>query len=100
MTTLVPRAWTWSSADGTNIHVDVVPETARSTRPGWATPSGRLPDRAQRGLGLERAAQLGSLVAVLVLETTGTPELDVEPRTSPRPGWRAPTATHGRREIA
>lgn len=60
-------------ADGTNIHVGVVPETARldPTGVGDAFRAGFLTGRGA-GLDLERSAQLGSLVAVLVLETTGT----------------------------
>jgi adenosine kinase len=62
-------------ADGTAIHVGVVPETARvdPTGVGDAFRAGFLTGRGV-GLGLERSAQLGSLVAVLVLETTGTQE--------------------------
>ncbi len=61
------------SADGTKIHVGVVPETAQvdPTGVGDAFRAGFLTGRAA-GLDLERSAQLGSLVAVLVLETTGT----------------------------
>ncbi len=60
-------------ADGTNIHVGVVPETAKvdPTGVGDAFRAGFLTGRGA-GLDLERAAQLGSMVAVLVLETTGT----------------------------
>ena len=61
------------SADGTTIHVGVVPETAQvdPTGVGDAFRAGFLTGRGA-GLDLERSAQLGSLVAVLVLETTGT----------------------------
>lgn len=61
------------SADGTNIHVGVVPEKAQvdPTGVGDAFRAGFLTGRGA-GLSLERSAQLGSLVAVLVLETTGT----------------------------
>jgi adenosine kinase len=60
-------------ADGTRIHVGVVPETAKvdPTGVGDAFRAGFLTGRGV-GLDLERSAQLGSLVAVLVLETTGT----------------------------
>lgn len=63
------------SADGTRIHVGVVPETDRvdPTGVGDAFRAGFLTGRGA-GLDLERSAQLGSLVAVLVLETTGTQE--------------------------
>jgi adenosine kinase len=51
----------------------VVPETAQvdPTGVGDAFRAGFLTGRGA-GLDLERSAQLGSLVAVLVLETTGT----------------------------
>lgn len=59
--------------DGSRIHVPVVPETAKvdptgvgdGFRAGFLTGLGK-------GLGFERAAQLGSMVAVLVLETVST----------------------------
>ena len=58
---------------GETIHVGVVPETAQvdPTGVGDAFRAGFLTGRSA-GLGLERSAQLGSLVAVLVLESTGT----------------------------
>ncbi len=61
------------TADGIRIHVGVVPETAQvdPTGVGDAFRAGFLTGRGA-GLDLERSAQLGSLVAVLVLETTGT----------------------------
>jgi len=61
------------SPDGTKVHVGVVPETAQvdPTGVGDAFRAGFLTGRSA-GLNLERSAQLGSLVAVLVLETTGT----------------------------
>lgn len=61
------------SSDGTKLHVGVVPETAQvdPTGVGDAFRAGFLTGRSA-GLDLERSAQLGSLVAVLVLETTGT----------------------------
>ena len=73
VTTLGAKGVDLVGADGTNIHVDVVPETAQidPTGVGDAFRAGFLTARSA-GLGLERAAQLGSLVAVLVLETTGT----------------------------
>lgn len=60
-------------SDGTRIHVGVVPETEKvdptgvgdGFRAGFLTALGK-------GLGYERAAQLGSMVAVLVLETVST----------------------------
>ncbi|WP_167102100.1 carbohydrate kinase family protein [Mycobacterium sp. DL592] len=73
VTTLGAKGVDLVSPDGTSIHVDVVPEIAQvdPTGVGDAFRAGFLTARSA-GLGLERAAQLGSLVAVLVLETTGT----------------------------
>ncbi|HTY26971.1 MAG TPA: carbohydrate kinase family protein [Mycobacterium sp.] len=73
VTTLGAKGVDLVSADGTNFHVDVVPETAQvdPTGVGDAFRAGFLTARSA-GLSLERSAQLGSLVAVLVLETTGT----------------------------
>ncbi|NBQ43211.1 MAG: carbohydrate kinase family protein [Mycobacteriaceae bacterium] len=61
------------TADGTTLRVGVVPEIERvdPTGVGDAFRAGFLTGRGA-GLDLERAAQLGSMVAVLVLETTGT----------------------------
>ncbi|MGB5796566.1 MAG: carbohydrate kinase family protein [Mycolicibacter algericus] len=61
--------------DGSRIHVGVVPEKAQTdpTGVGDAFRAGFLTGRSA-GLSLERSAQLGSLVAVLVLESTGTQE--------------------------
>jgi adenosine kinase len=61
--------------DGSAVHVDVVPETSQvdPTGVGDAFRAGFLTARSA-GLSLERAAQLGSLVAVLVLESEGTQE--------------------------
>lgn len=61
--------------DGSTIHVGVVPETSKvdPTGVGDAFRAGFLTGRSS-GLTLERSAQLGSLVAVLVLESTGTQE--------------------------
>ncbi len=73
VTTLGAKGVDIVGADGTNIHVGVVPETAQvdPTGVGDAFRAGFLTGRGA-GLDLQRAAQLGSLVAVLVLETTGT----------------------------
>ncbi|WP_040795355.1 carbohydrate kinase family protein [Nocardia higoensis] len=62
-------------ADGTEIRVGVVPEREKvePTGVGDAFRAGFLTGHSA-GLSLERSAQLGSLVAVLVLETTGTQE--------------------------
>lgn len=75
VTTLGPKGVDLIAADGTDIHVDVVPETGQvdPTGVGDAFRAGFLTGRGA-GLSLERSAQLGSLVAVLVLETTGTQE--------------------------
>jgi adenosine kinase len=60
---------------GARVHVGVVPELGKvdPTGVGDAFRAGFLTARAA-GLGLERAAQLGCLVAVLVLETDGPQE--------------------------
>jgi adenosine kinase len=73
VTTLGAKGVDLVSADGTNIHVDVVPETSQvdPTGVGDAFRAGFLTGRSA-GLSLERSAQLGSLVAVLVLESSGT----------------------------
>ena len=59
--------------DGTRIHVPVVPETEKvdPTGVGDGFRAGFLSALA-RGLDFERAAQVGSMVAVLVLETVST----------------------------
>lgn len=61
--------------DGTVVHVGVVPELSKTdpTGVGDAFRAGFLTGRTA-GLSLERSAQLGSLVAVLVLESQGTQE--------------------------
>lgn len=75
ITTLGPRGVDIVDEDGTALHVDVVPDRGRvdPTGVGDAFRAGFLTAQAH-GLGLERAAQLGSLVAVLVLETNGPQE--------------------------
>jgi adenosine kinase len=75
VTTLGPKGVDIVSPDGTTLHVGVVPETGKvdPTGVGDAFRAGFLTGRTA-GLGLERSAQLGSLVAVLVLETNGTQE--------------------------
>ncbi|BBU22356.1 carbohydrate kinase family protein [Mycobacterium xenopi] len=75
VTTLGAKGVDLVDPDGTVIHVDVVPETRQvdPTGVGDAFRAGFLTGRSA-GLGLERSAQLGSLVAVLVLESTGTQE--------------------------
>jgi adenosine kinase len=75
VTTLGPKGVDVVEPDGTSIHVEVVPETSQTdpTGVGDAFRAGFLTGRSA-GLSLERSAQLGSLVAVLVLESTGTQE--------------------------
>lgn len=61
--------------DGTVTHVDVVPDRGAEdpTGVGDAFRAGFLTAH-RAGLSLERSAQLGSLIAVFVLETVGTQE--------------------------
>jgi adenosine kinase len=75
VTTLGAKGVDVVDTDGTTIHVGVVPETSKldPTGVGDAFRAGFLTGRSA-GLSLERSAQLGSLVAVLVLESTGTQE--------------------------
>jgi adenosine kinase len=75
VTTLGPKGVDLVSADGTSIHVGVVPEThqADPTGIGDAFRAGFLTGRGA-GLSLERSAQLASMVAVLVLEAPGPQE--------------------------
>lgn len=77
VTTLGPKGVDIVEPDGTTVHVGVVPETGQvdPTGVGDAFRAGFLTGRSA-GLSLERSAQLGSLVAVLVLESTGTQEWD------------------------
>jgi adenosine kinase len=73
VTTLGAKGVDMVGPDGTSIHVGVVPETGKvdPTGVGDAFRAGFLTGRSA-DLSLERSAQLGSLVAVLVLETNGT----------------------------
>ncbi|HEX7322189.1 MAG TPA: carbohydrate kinase family protein [Mycobacterium sp.] len=75
VTTLGAKGVDIIDPDGTTVHVGVVPEKSQTdpTGVGDAFRAGFLTGRSA-GLGLERSAQLGSLVAVLVLESTGTQE--------------------------
>jgi adenosine kinase len=77
VTTLGAKGADLVDRDGTCIHVGVVPETSQTdpTGVGDAFRAGFLTGRSA-GLSVERSAQLGSLVAVLVLESTGTQEWD------------------------
>ncbi|OBI41754.1 ribokinase [Mycobacterium kyorinense] len=83
VTTLGAKGVDIVDRDGTTIHVGVVPETSQvdPTGVGDAFRAGFLTGRSA-GLGLERSAQLGSLVAVLVLESTGTQEWDWDRETA------------------
>ena len=75
VTTLGAKGVDLVDRDGTSVHVGVVPETSQTdpTGVGDAFRAGFLTGRSAN-LSLERSAQLGSLVAVLVLESTGTQE--------------------------
>ncbi len=75
VTTLGAKGVDIVDRDGATIHVGVVPETSQTdpTGVGDVFRAGFLTGRSA-GLSLERSAQLGSLVAVLVLESTGTQE--------------------------
>ena len=80
VTTLGPKGVDLVSSDGTFVHVDVVPETHKEdpTGIGDAFRAGFLTGR-DKGLSIERAAQLASLVATLVLEAPGPQEWDWDP---------------------
>lgn len=75
VTTLGAKGVDLVSADGTNIHVDVVPETAQidPTGVGDAFRAGFLTGLAG-GLEHRLCAEIGSLLATYVLETVGTQE--------------------------
>jgi adenosine kinase len=75
VTTLGAKGVDIVDRDGNTVHVGVVPEKSQTdpTGVGDAFRAGFLTGRSA-GLSLERSAQLGSLVAVLVLESTGTQE--------------------------
>jgi adenosine kinase len=75
VTTLGAKGVDIFDRDGNTVHVGVVPEKSQTdpTGVGDAFRAGFLTGRSD-GLSLERSAQLGSLVAVLVLESTGTQE--------------------------
>jgi adenosine kinase len=75
VTTLGEKGVEIVGADGTALQVPAVPELAKAdpTGVGDGFRAGVLAARS-RGLSLERAAQLGSMIAVLVLETVGTQE--------------------------
>lgn len=75
VTTLGKRGVDIFAEGGQHIHVGVVPENGKvdPTGVGDGFRAGFLTAHLA-GASLERAAQLGSLVAVLILETTGTQE--------------------------
>jgi adenosine kinase len=83
VTTLGAKGVDLVDPDGTCVHVGVVPETSQvdPTGVGDAFRAGFLTGRSV-GLSLERSAQLGSLVAVLVLESTGTQEWGWDPEVA------------------
>ncbi|TDP96104.1 adenosine kinase [Labedaea rhizosphaerae] len=75
VTTLGDKGVELVGKDGTVLHVAAVPEYRKAdpTGVGDGFRAGFLSALTQ-GLGLERSAQLGSYIAVLVLETVGTQE--------------------------
>ena len=75
VTTLGEKGVEIVDKSGTSLHVGAVPETVKAdpTGVGDAFRAGFF-GGLTKGLNLERAAQLGSYVAVLVLETVGTQE--------------------------
>jgi adenosine kinase len=75
ITTLGEKGVEIIQQDGTSIEVGALPELRKAdpTGVGDGFRAGFLTGLSH-GLGLERSAQLGSLVAVLVLETVGTQE--------------------------
>jgi len=85
VTTLGSKGVEIVGADGSHLHVPVVPELAKidPTGVGDAFRAGFVAGR-YRGLSFERSAQLGSLMATLVLETIGTQEYVFEPTSAMR----------------
>jgi adenosine kinase len=79
VTTLGAKGVEIAAPDTETVRVGVVPEHSKAdpTGVGDAFRAGFLVGHS-RGLSLERAAQLGSLVAVLVLETIGTQEWSLQ----------------------
>lgn len=75
ITTLGAKGAEILDGDGSVVHVAAVPETAKAdpTGVGDAFRAGFLAGLT-RGLSLQRSAELGSYIAVLVLETIGTQE--------------------------
>ena len=106
VTTLGEKGVDLVGRDGTFVHVDVVPETHKEdpTGIGDAFRAGFLTGR-DAGLSLERAAQLASLVATLVLEAPGPQEWtwdrdDAASRGSPTRTATRPAARSPRRSSA
>ena len=89
VTTLGEKGVDIVGRDGTFIHVDVVPETHKDdpTGIGDAFRAGFLTGR-DKGLSIERAAQLASLVATLVLEAPGPQEWRRSRRGNFGGAWR------------
>ncbi|MCX4098685.1 carbohydrate kinase family protein [Nocardia sp. alder85J] len=83
VTTLGAKGVQIIGPDGVEVYVEVVPELGKvdPTGVGDGFRAGFLTGHTA-GLSLERSAQLGSLVAVLVLETTGTQEWQLERQTA------------------
>lgn len=85
VTTLGDKGVEIVSAEGTALQVGAVPELAKAdpTGVGDGFRAGFLAG-LHYGLTVERAAQLGSMIAVLVLETVGTQEWTFERETALR----------------
>ena len=83
VTTLGEKGVDIVGRDGTFVHVDVLPETHKTdpTGIGDAFRAGFLTGRGA-GLSLERAAQLASLVATLVLEASGPQEWTLDKKAA------------------
>ena len=99
VTTHGPRGVEVVAADGSSLTVPALPETAKvdPTGVGDGFRAGFLAGRAG-GLGFERAAQLGSLMATLVLETTGAQEYALDAGIGPQPAGRRLRRRGGRRD--
>jgi adenosine kinase len=83
VTTLGSKGAMIVDPDGVEVNVEVVPELSKvdPTGVGDAFRAGFLTGHTA-GLSLERSAQLGSLIAVLVLETVGTQEWTLQRDTA------------------
>ncbi|MFL0240740.1 carbohydrate kinase family protein [Mycobacterium sp. SMC-17] len=100
VTTLGEKGVDIVGRDGSFVHVDVVPENEKvdPTGIGDAFRAGFLTGRGA-GLSLERAAQLASLVATLVLEAPGPQEWTWD-KTTALPRLSAAFGTEAADEIA